>query len=248
MADQLNPSTSWDSPSKRSSMKKEDDDDFYLSPSASSTSSPPQSTIKALIRSSPSTMPDTPSSPINLEKLHVTMKMLNDQLEDAKDVEFRLRLENNTTHQELVLALEKKEMYHRNSIESIQKVNELVHSLETTETKLIQVKEINVCLRLKHDEYERSLQVLSANVRTEKKLRDEMSLIVRKEAEENKREREEREEEMKMLKNDLNNVRDMMSVLKSEVEQKNSRMLGSFVVGVSVGLVSFLLPKRFIGN
>ena len=230
---------SWDSSSKTSSTKIEggDDDTCFLSHSASSASPPPpppqrrlpQSSIKG-IRSSPSTTPEASSSPIDHEQILATMQRLNDNLDAAKDVEFRLRLDLNTTRQELELALDEKQMH-----------LEKTKSFESTETKLLQVKEINVCLRLKHEEYKRSIAVLGASLRLEKKLRNEISVSSRKQAADH-------QQEMKIMKNELNMVKAMVKAMQSEVEQKNSRMLGSFAVGVGVGLVSFFLPKHFVGR
>ena len=257
MADRSLADRPWrDSSSKIGSTKKEggDDDTCFLSHSASPASPPspppqkrvPQSSIKGiLIRSSPSTTPEAPSSPIDHEQILATMQRLNDNLDAANDVEFRLRLDLNTTRQELELALEEKQM-RRNS--HGQDLFEKTKSLESTVTKLLQVKEINVCLRLKHKEYERSLAVLGASLRLEKKLRNEISVSSRKQAADHQQQMKERDEEMKIMKNELNNVRDMVKAMQSEVEQKNSRMLGSFAVGVGVGLVSFFLPKHFVGR
>jgi hypothetical protein len=165
-----------------------------------------------------STLPATPS------EIHLMWSAMQKKLEHSKDQTHQLQLNLNTSQHDLNASL----MYQ-----------------EQLEMKLTQIKEINSCLRKKHGQYEKTIELLKHEILDQKNTRKQAAILFTNERAIQRKELEDRREEMETVKLELNKVKILVEKMIIKEQAAKQNMASSFVIGIGVGIVSLLLPRQF---
>ena len=121
---------------------------------------------------------------------------------------------------------------------------ELYTEIDMLSGKLLDVKSINVSLRLKHTEYEKVLVQIKAELKIEKKARQETSTAMKKQRVEDRARSIIKEEEIAEIKIAMNKSTERMEAMIERQNASDHRMISTFFIGMGVGIVSLLLPSR----
>ena len=164
-----------------------------------------------------------------------------------------LRVELNLKTTTLELRLEKEACQRlEQTVESlnneiIQNDSEVIHLYNENQMlsgKLLDVKSINVSLRLKHTEYEKVLVQIKAELKIEKKARQETSTAMKKQRVEDRGRNQLKDEEIAEIKIAMNKSTERMEAMIERQNASDHRMISTFFIGMGVGIVSLLLPSR----
>ena len=131
--------------------------------------------------------------------------------------------------------------------ERVQNDNELMDLYNENQMlsgKLLDVKSINVSLRLKHTEYEKVLVQIKAELKIEKKARQETSTAMKKQRVEDRGRNQLKDEEIAEIKIAMNKSTERMEAMIERQNASDHRMISTFFIGMGVGIVSLLLPSR----
>ena len=121
---------------------------------------------------------------------------------------------------------------------------ELYTEIDMLSGKLLDVKSINVSLRLKHTEYEKVLVQIKAELKIEKKARQETSTAMKKQRVEDRQNAINKDEEIAEIKIAMNKSTERMEAMIERQNASDHRMISTFFIGMGVGIVSLLLPSR----
>ena len=121
---------------------------------------------------------------------------------------------------------------------------ELYTEIDMLSGKLLDVKSINVSLRLKHTEYEKVLVQIKAELKIEKKARQETSTAMKKQRVEDRLRSINKDEEISEIKIAMNKSTERMEAMIERQNASDHRMISTFFIGMGVGIVSLLLPSR----
>ena len=164
-----------------------------------------------------------------------------------------LRVELNLKTTTLELRLEKEACQRlEQTVESlnneiIQNDSEVIHLYNENQMlsgKLLDVKSINVSLRLKHTEYEKVLVQIKAELKIEKKARQETTTAMKKQRVEDRQNAINKDEEIAEIKIAMNKSTERMEAMIERQNASDHRMISTFFIGMGVGIVSLLLPSR----
>ena len=164
-----------------------------------------------------------------------------------------LRVELNLRTTALELQLEKATCQRlEQTVESlnnkiIQNDNEVIYFYNENQMlsgKLLDVKSINVSLRLKHTEYEKVLVQIKAELKIEKKARQEATTAMKKQRVEDRQNAINKDEEIAEIKIAMNKSTERMEAMIERQNASDHRMISTFFIGMGVGIVSLLLPSR----
>jgi small-conductance mechanosensitive channel len=167
---------------------------------------------------------DTIGSPSTLSTPSAGGATMQDKLDRAKDAQHRLQLSLNTSQHDLNATL----LYQR-----------------SLETKLTQVKEINGCLRDKHQQFETTIHALKEEIMEQKELRRQAALMFTNERAIHRQELQASRADMKDMQQELAEVKGMVDRMIEKDRVERQSVVSSFVVGIGVGMVSLLLPRHF---
>ena len=236
---------------RRSKSDEEDDSDVLLG-DVIQTRNPLSWNITTNVSPSPaSTISQSPSSTPALT--YTTASEEHAQLQEHfRDETFRLKLDLKSTNHELKMVTAEA-LGHQQTITSMcneisksdTDIMDLCQQLEVSETKLLQVKKINLCLRLKHEDYERQLQRMNTNYKLQLEMEKNTRRGLQQQCDAHQQELKQRDEQMQSLNDELQSVRDMVNVLMERQSVSNTKLVTSFATGIVIGIVSLLLPRRF---
>ena len=164
-----------------------------------------------------------------------------------------LRVQLNLRTTTLELRLEKEacqrleqtvESLNNERVQNDNKTIELYTEIDMLSGKLLDVKSINVSLRLKHTEYEKVLVQIKAELKIEKKARQETSTAMKKQRVEDRLRSINKDEEISEIKIAMNKSTERMEAMIERQNASDHRMISTFFIGMGVGIVSLLLPSR----
>ena len=164
-----------------------------------------------------------------------------------------LRVQLNLRTTTLELRLEKEacqrleqtvESLNNERVQNDNKTIELYTEIDMLSGKLLDVKSINVSLRLKHTEYEKVLVQIKAELKIEKKARQETSTAMKKQRVEDRGRNQLKDEEIAEIKIAMNKSTERMEAMIERQNASDHRMISTFFIGMGVGIVSLLLPSR----
>jgi len=164
-----------------------------------------------------------------------------------------LRVELNLKTTTLELRLEKEacqrleqtvESLNNERVQNDNETIELYTEIDMLSGKLLDVKSINVSLRLKHTEYEKVLVQIKAELKIEKKARQETTTAMKKQRVEDRGRNQLKDEEIAEIKIAMNKSTERMEAMIERQNASDHRMISTFFIGMGVGIVSLLLPSR----
>ena len=164
-----------------------------------------------------------------------------------------LRVELNLRTTALELRLEKEacqrleqtvESLNNERVQNDNELMDLYNENQMLSGKLLDVKSINVSLRLKHTEYEKVLVQIKAELKIEKKARQETSTAMKKQRVEDRGRNQLKDEEIAEIKIAMNKSTERMEAMIERQNASDHRMISTFFIGMGVGIVSLLLPSR----